>query len=123
VSFISAYELKTFLNNVCEATGVTHSCEYEVTLILDSCITHFFDNIYVVDYNKRNTAIQENTSLLHVEENEEAIIPSKLGEELDLAPSRPTCDNSKTKYDQDDVLFLLENPPCLENNMLCKDKK
>jgi predicted ATP-grasp superfamily ATP-dependent carboligase len=39
----------------------------------------FSDNIYVVDYNERNTTTQENTSLLHKEENETAIDPSKPG--------------------------------------------
>jgi len=123
VSFMLAYELKTFIDDVYEVTGVTYICDYEVTLILDYCIDNFSDNIYVLDHNERNTTTQENTSLLHEEENEEAIVPSKLGEEWDLPPSPPTCDdNSKSEYALDDGLFLLENPPCLENTMLCEDK-
>ena len=47
----------------------------------------------------------------------------KLGEEWDLPPSPPTCDdNSKTDYALDDGLFMFENPPCLENTMLCEDE-
>ena len=74
-----AYELKTFLDEVYETIGVTHACDYEVTIILDHCIDNFSDNIYVLDYNERNRTTRENTSLLHKEENEEAIVPSKLG--------------------------------------------
>jgi hypothetical protein len=55
VSFMSAYELKTFLDNIYEATSVTHICHYEFTIILDYSIDNFSDNIYVVDYNESNT--------------------------------------------------------------------
>ena len=65
VSSMAAYELKTFLEEVYEISGVTHDCEFEVTIILDHCIDNFSDNIYVLDYNKRNHTTQENTSLLH----------------------------------------------------------
>jgi hypothetical protein len=62
------------------------------------------------------------TSLLHIEENEEAKVPSKLGEEWDLPPSPPTCDEFEIESFDDD-LILLNNPPCLEiDTMLCEDK-
>jgi hypothetical protein len=41
------------------------------------------DNVYVVDYNKRVMAACESTSLLHKEENEEAIVVPKLGDVLE----------------------------------------
>jgi hypothetical protein len=88
---MAAYELKTFIDDIFKATGVTHKYDYVVTFIFNLCITDFCDNIYVLDHNERNTTTQENTSLLHEEENEEAIVPSKLGEECDLPPSSPTC--------------------------------
>jgi hypothetical protein len=50
-------------------------------LSLIFCITNLTDNIFVVDYSERNTTTQENTTLLHKQENEEVIVPSKLGEE------------------------------------------
>jgi hypothetical protein len=124
VIFMAAYELKTFIDEIYETSGVANKHDSEITLILNYCITNFIDNIYVVDYNERGTTTQESTSLLHKEENEEAIVPSKLGEEWDLPPSPPTCDNnSKTEYALDDGLILLNNPPYLEiDTMLCEDK-
>jgi hypothetical protein len=49
-------------------------------------------NVYVVDYNKRVMAARESTSLLHEEENEEAIVPPKLGDVL-----KPPKDDSNTQ--------------------------
>jgi hypothetical protein len=60
---------------------VTHDCDFEVTIILNNFIDDFFDNIYVLDYDKKNCIARENISSLHQEENEEAILPSKLMEE------------------------------------------
>jgi hypothetical protein len=87
VSFMAAFELKTFLGEVYEISGVTHDCDFVVSTILNHCIDDFSDNIHVLAYNKRNHITQEDTSLLHEEENEEAIFPSKIGEEWDLTPS------------------------------------
>jgi hypothetical protein len=120
---MEAFELKTFLDEIYEATGETHDCDFQVSIILNHCIDDFSNNIYVLDYNEKNRIVRENTCSLHKEENEEAIVPSKLGKEWDFPPSPPTCDdNFKTKYSLDDDLFLLENPPCLEDTMLCEDK-
>jgi hypothetical protein len=80
VIFMAAYEFKTFVDDIYKATGVTNKHDSDVTLILDFCMENFSDNIYVVDYNERNTTTQENTSLLHKEENEKAIVPSNIGE-------------------------------------------
>jgi hypothetical protein len=41
VSFMDAYELKTFIDDIYKATGVTHKYDYEVTFILNLCITYF----------------------------------------------------------------------------------
>jgi hypothetical protein len=121
---MAIYELKTFINEIYETGDVANKHDSEITLILNYCVTNFIDNIYVVDYNERGTTNQERTSLLHKEENEDAIVPSKLREVWDLPPSPPTCDNnSKTEYALDDGLILLNNPPCLEiDTMLCEDK-
>ena len=67
---MSAYELKTFLDEVYEATGVTHTCDFEVTLILDYCIDNFSDNISVANYNKRVKAARESTNILQGEDDE-----------------------------------------------------
>jgi hypothetical protein len=57
VSFMTTYELKTFLDEVYENSGATHDCDFNVSTILNHCIEDFSDNIYVVDYNKKvNTA-------------------------------------------------------------------
>jgi hypothetical protein len=64
-----------------------------VSIILNHYIDDFSDNIYVLDYNENICIARENTSSLHKEENEEAIVPSKLGEEWDLTPSPSICDN------------------------------
>jgi hypothetical protein len=50
------------------------------------------DNVYVVDYNKRVMAACENDSLLHKEENEEAIVPPKLRDVFE-----PPKDDSNTQ--------------------------
>ena len=54
VSVMSAFELKTFLDEVYEISGVTHDGAFVVSIILNHCIDDFSDNIYVLDYNKRN---------------------------------------------------------------------
>jgi hypothetical protein len=66
----------------------------------------FEDNIYVVELNKKGTTNQLSTSLLHKEEDEEAMVPSKF--EIESL---------------DDGHILLNNPPCLEiDTILCEDK-
>jgi hypothetical protein len=120
---MAAYELKTFLDDIYEATGESHDCDFNVSTILNHFIDYFSDNIYVLKYNKRNHITQEDNSLLHEEENEEAIVSSKLGEAWHLTPSPSISDNnSKIEYALDGGLFLLDNSSCLENTMLCEDK-
>jgi hypothetical protein len=66
----------------------------------------FEDNVYLVELNKKSTTNQLSTSLLHKEEDEEAMVPSK--SEIESL---------------DDGRILLNNPPCLEiDTMLCEDK-
>jgi beta-glucanase (GH16 family) len=69
VCFMAGYELKTFLDEVYES-GVTHDCEFDVTIILNHCIDDFSDNIYVVDYNKRVNVSQESNNILQEEDDE-----------------------------------------------------
>jgi hypothetical protein len=61
------------------------------------------NNVCGVDYNKRVMAARESTSLLHKEENEEVIIPSKLGDVL-----KPPKDDSDTETQ--DSIAIYENP-------------
>jgi hypothetical protein len=63
-----------------------------ITNILQYCITNFMGNVYVVDYNKRVMAACESASLLHKEDNEEAIVPPKLGDVFE-----PPKDDSNTQ--------------------------
>jgi hypothetical protein len=66
----------------------------------------FEDNVYVVEVNEKGNTNQLSTSLLHKEEDEQAMVPSK---------SEIEC--------LDDGRILLNNPPCLEiDTMLCEDK-
>jgi hypothetical protein len=65
VSFMEAFELKTFLEDIYEISGFTHDCDFAISIILNHCIDDFSDNIYVLQYNNRNHITQEDTSLLH----------------------------------------------------------
>jgi hypothetical protein len=91
VTFIAAYELETFVYEH-EMCPIASKFINAITNILQYCITKFMDNVYVVDYNKRGMAAQESASLLHNEENEEVIVPPKLGDILE-----PLKDDSNTQ--------------------------
>jgi hypothetical protein len=97
VIFKGAYELKLFIDEIYETSGVAHKHDREVTRILIYCMDTFEDNVYVVELNKKGTTNQLSTSLLHKEEEEEAMVPSK--SEIESL---------------DDGRILLNNPPCLE---------
>jgi hypothetical protein len=90
ITFMAAYELETF-NNEHETFPVASKFTNAITNILQYCITNFMDNVYVVDYNKMGMAAQESASLLNNEENEEVIVPPKLGDVLE-----PLKDDSNT---------------------------
>jgi hypothetical protein len=61
------------------------------------------DNVYIVDYNKRVMTARESTSLVHKEENEEVIVPPKLGHVLE-----PSKDDSDTQTQNSIAIY--ENP-------------
>jgi hypothetical protein len=88
---MAACELETFVYEH-EDCPVASKFINVITNILQYCINNFMDNVYVVDYNKRIMAARESTSLLHNEENEEAIVPPKHGDVLE-----PLKDDSKTQ--------------------------
>jgi hypothetical protein len=73
---------------------VAHKHDREVTHVLIYCKDTFEDNVYVVELNKKGTTNQLSTSLLHKEEEEEAMVPSK--SEIEFL---------------DDGRILLNNPP------------
>jgi hypothetical protein len=83
VTFMVACELETFIYEH-EDCPIASKFVNTITNILQYCITNFMDNVYVVDNNKRVMAARESTSLLHKEENEEAIVPPNLGDVLEL---------------------------------------
>jgi hypothetical protein len=70
VSFMVAYELKTFLAEVYEISGATHECDFNVSTILNHCIEKCSDNIYVVDYNKKVNTARESNNILQGEDDE-----------------------------------------------------
>ena len=53
---MAAYELETFIDKNYETSAVASKFKSAITLIINYCITNFMDNIYVVDYNKRDTS-------------------------------------------------------------------
>jgi hypothetical protein len=42
VSFMADFELKTSLEDIYEATGESHNCDFIVSTILNHCIDDFF---------------------------------------------------------------------------------
>jgi hypothetical protein len=91
VTFMAACELETFVYEH-EDCPVASKFINVIANILQYCITNFMDNVYVVDCNKRVMAARESTILLHKEENEEAMVPSKFGDVLE-----PLKDDSNTQ--------------------------
>jgi hypothetical protein len=53
VIFKTAYELKKFIVEISETSGVANKHNIEITCILIYCIDNFGDNIYVVELNGR----------------------------------------------------------------------
>jgi hypothetical protein len=99
---MAACELETFVYEH-EDCPVASKFINAITNILQYCITNFMDNVYVVDYNKRVIAARESIILLHKEENEEAIVPPKLGDVLE-----PPKDDSDTQTQ--DSIAIYETP-------------
>jgi hypothetical protein len=87
------------------------------SILLKLCVEDFSDNAYVIKYKERTLAAMESTNILqekddgnisfekHIdeEENEEAIVPTKLVDVWDLTPSPPTYD-SKSKTENSIVM-------------------
>jgi hypothetical protein len=122
VIFKASYELKNFINEIYETSGVANKHDIETAHILIYCIDNFCDNVYVVELNEKGTTNQLSTSLLHKEEHEEAIVSSKLEEEWDIPPLLPTRDKSEIES-LDVGLILLSHPLFLQiDTMLCEDK-
>jgi hypothetical protein len=94
VIFKGPYELKLFIDEIYGTSGVAHKHDREVTHILIYCMDTFEYNVYVVELNNKGTTNQLSTSLLHKEEEEEAMVPSK--SEIESL---------------DDGRILLNNPP------------
>jgi hypothetical protein len=120
VIFKAAYELKTCIDAIYETSGINNKYDVETTRILNYCIENFMDNIYVVELNEKGTTNQLSTSLLHkeitlaamestnilqeeddeninmeeevYEEENEAIVPPKLGD-----VDEPPKDDSNTQ--------------------------
>jgi hypothetical protein len=58
VTFKGAYELKLFIDEIYETSGVANKHDHEVTHILICCMDTFEDNIYVVELNEKGTTNQ-----------------------------------------------------------------
>jgi hypothetical protein len=123
VTFMAACELETFIYEH-EDCLVASKFINAITNILQYCITNFLDNVYIVDYNKRVMADHKSTSLLHKEENEEAIDPPKLGDVLE--PPKDDSDiqtqNSiaihKAPYTLHEGIQNLDNPSYFDAPLL-----
>jgi hypothetical protein len=127
-----ACELETFVYEH-EDCHVASKFRNAINNILQYCISNFMDNVNVLDYNKRVMAARERTSLLHKEENEEAIVPPKLGDVLEPPKddSNTQTGNSIAIYEAPcEAIWNLDNPsyfdaPLLASNATSKiiDKK
>jgi hypothetical protein len=79
VPTMAAYELKSFIHEIYETSGMTKNMILRTRILNIAYIDSFSNNGYVFELNERGTTKQESTSLVYKEKNKEATIPSKLG--------------------------------------------
>jgi hypothetical protein len=118
---VAAHEIDSLIDRYVAISHEARVMKGHSSIILQLCKKEFSDNVYV---KERILAPMEGTNCLQKEYvenvilkekiaryNQEAMIPPKLGEELDLPTSPPTYDSNTQTQNS----FVIYDNPCYDN--------